>query len=265
MDSTVDDVTRSRSQWWRVFVPSIRLVSATIIIGAVGGAIVGGLGGRIAMRILFLTSDDAVKGVTSDDGFEIGRFTLSNTVGLVIVTMFIGVLAALLYLVAHPFVARWGRARVPAMATFYGVVGGAMLVHTDGVDFKLLEPAVLAIALFVAISAGFGAVVAHLVGLAAADGAWPQTWPWWALGPPMLFLLVPPFLVVALVGFAVHHAATTTEPNARWWRVARIGALVVMATLFVLGAIDLAKMPPSSPDLRRPRHRRLDHIAPERR
>ena len=234
------DETRSRSHWWRVLAPSIRLLSGTIIIGAVGGAIVGGLGGRIAMRILFLTSDDAVKGVTSDDGFEIGRFTLSNTVGLVIVTTFIGVLAALLYLVAHPFLAGWGRARVPAMAIFYGVVGGAMLVHTDGVDFKLLEPAVLAIALFVAISAGFGAVVAHLVGLAAADGAWPQTWPWWALGPPMLVLLLPPFLVVALVGVAVHHAGTTTEPTTRWWRVARVGALVVMAGLFVLGAVDIA-------------------------
>jgi hypothetical protein len=235
------DVTRSGSQGWRALVPSIRLVSGTIIIGALGGAIVGGLGGRIAMRILFLTSDDAVKGVESDDGFEIGRFTLSNTVGLVIITMFVGVLAALLYLLAHPFVARWGRARVPAMAVFYGVVGGAMLVHTDGVDFQLLEPAALAIALFVAISAGFGAVVAYLVGLAAADGAWPQTWPWWALGPPMLFLLVPPFLVAALVAGALHHAATTTEPTNRPWRVAHLGALVVMTSLFVLGAIDLAK------------------------
>ena len=101
-------VTSSRSQSWRVLAPSIRLVSATIIIGAVSGAIVGGVGGRIAMRILVLTSDEAVKGVTSDDGFEIGRFTLSDTAGLVIITMFIGVLAALLYLVAHPFVARLG-------------------------------------------------------------------------------------------------------------------------------------------------------------
>ena len=115
------DVTSSRSQWWCALAPSIRLVSATIIIGAVGGAIVGGLGGRIAMRILVLTSDEAVKGVTSDDGFQIGRFTLSDTVGLVILTMFIGVVAALLYLVAHPFLAGLGRARVPAMAVSSGL------------------------------------------------------------------------------------------------------------------------------------------------
>jgi hypothetical protein len=233
------DVTSSRWRWWPVFVPTIRLLSATIIIGAVGGAIVGGLGGRLAMRILFLTSDESVEGVTSDDGFEIGRFSLSDTVGLVIITAFIGVVAALLYLMAHPFVARLGRARIPAMAGFYGVVGGALLVHTDGVDFTVLEPAGLAIALFVAISAGFGAVVAHLVGLAAADDAWPQTWPWWALGPPLLFLLLPPFLVVALVAVAVHGAAATTEPTARWWRIAHVGALVVMVSLFVVGVIDL--------------------------
>jgi hypothetical protein len=234
------DVTSSRSRWWCVLAPSIRLVSATIIIGAVGGAIVGGLGGRVAMRILVLTSDEAVKGVTSDDGFQIGRFTLSDTVGLVIITMFIGVLAALLYLVAHPFVAGLRRARVPAMAAFYGVVGGAMLVHTDGVDFKVLEPAFLAIALFVAISAGFGAVVAHLVGRAAADGAWPQTWPWWALGPPLLFLLLPPFLVVALVAATVLYAGPTTGSTTGGWRFARGGAAVVMTSAFVLGAIDLA-------------------------
>jgi hypothetical protein len=51
----------------------MRQLSATILIGALVGGIVGGLGGRLAMRILFLTSGDPVKGLISDDGFEIGR------------------------------------------------------------------------------------------------------------------------------------------------------------------------------------------------
>ena len=92
------------------------------------------------MRILLLTSDDSVRGLTSDDGFEIGRFTLSDTLGLLLITALIGVVAALLYLVARPFVARLGRAAVPAMAVFYGVVGGAMMVHRDGIDFHALNP-----------------------------------------------------------------------------------------------------------------------------
>ena len=149
-------------------------MSATIVIGAISGAVIGGLGGRLVMRILFLTSDETVTGVTSDDGFEIGRFTLSDTIGLVIVTALIGVFAALLYLVARPFVARLGRATVPTMAVFYGVIGGAMMVHHDGIDFHVLEPAALAIVLFVAVCAGFGAVVAYLVGAQPPTGRGPR-------------------------------------------------------------------------------------------
>src|SRR4029078_5656824 len=98
---------------WRSLEPVVRLLSATIIIGAISGAVIGGLGGRLAMRILLLTSDDSVEGLTSDYGFEIGRVTLSDTLGLVIVTAFIGVIAALLYLVVRPFVARLGSGAVP--------------------------------------------------------------------------------------------------------------------------------------------------------
>jgi hypothetical protein len=235
------DACGARSQWWRELESHVRLLSATIIIGAMSGAVIGGLGGRLAMRILFLTSDDAVKGLTSDDGFEIGRFSLSDTIGLVVVTTFIGVAAALLYLLARPFVARLGRAATPTMAVFYGVIGGAMLVHTDGIDFTVLEPAALAMALFVAISAGFGAVVAHSVRAAAAPDAWPQTRPRWFLGPPLLFLLIPPFLAVAVAGLAVNWADTTSRPDNRFWRVVHLGALVVMAGLLVLGAVNLAE------------------------
>src|SRR6476659_2531024 len=82
-----------RLRGWRSLEPVLRLLSATIIIGEISGAVIGVLGVRVAMRILFVTSDDTVKGVISDDGFEIGRFTLSDTIGLVIVTALIGIIA----------------------------------------------------------------------------------------------------------------------------------------------------------------------------
>jgi len=114
----------------------IRLVSATIVIGALAGAVIGGIGGRIAMRVLFVTTGDHVQGLTSDDGFEIGRFTVGGTLALLFVTALIGVLAALCYLVAHPFVAPIGVAALPVMAVFYGIIGGALMVHRGGVDFR---------------------------------------------------------------------------------------------------------------------------------
>ena len=235
------DETDVRSGWWGELQPILRLLSATIIIGGLAGAVIGGLGGRLAMRVLFLTSDDAVKGAISDDGFEIGRFTLSDTIGLVIVTAFIGVIAALFYLLARPFVARLGSAAVPAMAVLYGVVGGAMMVHRDGIDFRLLEPVLLAIALFVGICAGFGAVVTHLVEAAAVEGGWPQRRRWWLLGPPLIFLLLPPFLFVAVAGVAVNWIDAAVEPNRWWWRAVRLGAAVVMSVVLIIGAVDLVQ------------------------
>jgi hypothetical protein len=53
-------------------------VSATVIIGAGGCAVIGGLGVRLAMRILFLTSGDGVKGLTSDDGYKCHARTRRN-------------------------------------------------------------------------------------------------------------------------------------------------------------------------------------------
>lgn len=221
--------------------PTVRVLSATIIIGAATGAVIGGLGGRLAMRILFLTSDDAVRGLTSDDGFEIGRFTVGDTAGLVVVTSVIGVIAALIFLVAWPFVSRFGRTTVPMMAVLYGVVGAAMMVHTDGVDFTVLEPVALAIALFVAICAGFGAVVAHLVGRAAADDGWPRASEWWLLGPPLILLLFPPVLVVAVAAAATNQADAVASPDDGRWRTVHAGALLAMLALFVVGAVDLAR------------------------
>ena len=78
--------TSTPARLWREVEPAIRLVSATVIIGAAAGALIGGVGGRIAMRVLMLTSDDTVRGLQSDDDFEIGRFTLANTIALLIIT-----------------------------------------------------------------------------------------------------------------------------------------------------------------------------------
>jgi hypothetical protein len=219
----------------------VRLLSATVVIGALSGALIGGVGGRLAMRLLFLTTGDAVKGVQSDDGFEIGRFTAADTLGLLLVTTALGVIAAIVYLVARPFVAPLGRNAIPAMAALYGVLGGAMLVHRGGVDFTRLKPVLLAIALFLAIFAGFGATVAHFVNRAAATGSGLAARSWWLLAPPLAITLVPPIVVGALVAIGLNQVDATANRDDRVWRAVHTTALVVMTGLFVFGAVDLAR------------------------
>ncbi len=106
--------------------------------GGIAGLVWGGVGGRVAMRIVFLTSDDRVRGVISDDGFEIGRFSF-ETIGLLVFATFLGVIGGLTYgfvrmLLRGP---TWLVAMAVGMAVGSGV--GALIVQ-PGVDFELLEP-----------------------------------------------------------------------------------------------------------------------------
>jgi hypothetical protein len=129
-------------------------------LGAIAGFLVGGVGGRLAMLLLRLTSPDVVAGVISDDGFEIGVVS-ARTLQLFLAVTMLGAGAGITYAAVRGAIPR--RLRVPAWATFTGVAGGASIVHREGVDFTLLEPAALAVALFVALPAVAGLVAALLV------------------------------------------------------------------------------------------------------
>ena len=126
--------------------------------GAAAGLLWGGIGGRIAMRVVFLTSNDHVRGVTSDDGFEIGTFS-GATIFLLIFTTILGGMAGfgvgiIRMVTSGP---TWAVAIGTSLAT--ASFAGASIVHTDGVDFRLLDPLWLTVGLFVLIPGLWGATV----------------------------------------------------------------------------------------------------------
>lgn len=157
-----------------------------LLAAMVTGAFCVGVLSRLAMFVL-AELNPAADGVISDDGFEMGRFTLSGSLNLVLfgatAIAFVGWLA---YLAARPLLVgpawcQWLSLSVPP-----GVVGGALAVHTDGVDFGLLEPTWLAIGLFVLVPASFGPIL-HLLVLRYVDPEPRDGWaarhavPAWAL------------------------------------------------------------------------------------
>jgi hypothetical protein len=128
--------------------------------GLAAGFLVGGIGGRLAMFILRVTSDDSVIGIQSDDDFTIGQIS-SSSIFLIAATTLIGTLLAFAYLLVR----RWlpeGRRPLQA-AVFFGLVGGAAVIKPDGVDFTLLSPLWLAVLLFIALPAAYGWVMASIV------------------------------------------------------------------------------------------------------
>lgn len=130
----------------------------TAITGAAAGLVWGGIGGRIAMRIVLLTSSDRVRGLTSDDGFEIGTIS-GATVFLLIFTTILGAIAGLGIGVLRMVTAgpTWAVAAGTSVAT--ATLVGASIVHTDGVDFRFLDPLWLTVGLFVLIPGLWGATV----------------------------------------------------------------------------------------------------------
>lgn len=187
-----------------------------IVAGIPVGVVVAGIGGRLAMLALRLTSGEAVKGVVSDDGFTIGRITLAGTYNLLLVGATIGIIGAAAYQWVRPWLLgpSWFRRLTTAVGS--GLVVGSMLLHADGVDFTVLQPTWLAIGLFIALPMIYGVVIGIAVDRVGRPG--PRIgrgWQHWVL--PAALVAVFPLTFFVLV------AATATL--AAWLGIRRLGSV----------------------------------------
>jgi hypothetical protein len=205
-----------------------RRVLPDLAAGALAGLLVGGVGGRAAMLVLRLTSPDGVRGLESDDGFTIGRFGTA-TAFLLLLCAVLGALAGLFLVVIRPLLPR--RGGPAAYGVFGGVVGGAAILHDDGIDFALLRPRELAVVLFVAIP-GLGAWA-----IAVLADRWRAAWPGWSTRRRVA-ALVPAAPWAALVTVSIPTlAATVAVDGLRQVRVLRRAP--VRRAALVVGRIGL--------------------------
>jgi hypothetical protein len=214
--------------------------------GLVAGALVGGLGGRLAMLLLRLTSDPSVRGLETDDGFTIGVVSPS-TMFLVVATAVLGVIGGLVYLVVRTWLP--GSSRSLWFGALTGVVGGAVVIRPGGIDFTLLDPLWLAIALFVALPGVFGVVVAALVErwLRGASAATSVAWlagialaviPVALLGARGAITLAAALIVLAVLVQRGPSDRISTSPTVLW--LGRAGLLAVGVVSAAALVIDVA-------------------------
>ncbi len=143
-----------------------------IVAGIATGAIVAGVGSRLAMLLLRVTSPDRVRGIRSDDGFTIGQVTLGGTYSLVTLGAAVGIVGAGAYRLVDGWLIgpSWFRRLTTGLAS--GAVVGSMLIHADGVDFTALKPTWLAVGVFVALPALFGTVIGVAVDAVGGSDSW---------------------------------------------------------------------------------------------
>lgn len=205
------------SRWSRWVGGQVRPI---VVAGIVSGVVVVGAGSRLAMLVLRLTSPEWVNGLQSDDGFEIGRFTVAGTYSLLRLGAFVGVLGSGLYVLVAPRLVGPGWFRDSVLAVGSAAVVGSILVHDDGIDFAVLTPTWLAVALFVALPAVFAVAVAHTTERCRRPGHWTGRDRLGWLLPIALLAAFPPALVAAGAVAAVSAVAALARRSRQLERVA---------------------------------------------
>jgi hypothetical protein len=170
-------------------------LAASAVAGAVAGFVWGGIGGRIAMRVVFLTSNDSVRGVTSDDGFEIGIIS-GETMALLILTTVFGGFAGVAVGLVRPFLAGRTSAVAAGLGSAVALAAGSVIVHADGIDFRFLDPLWLTVGLFVFLPGAWGATVVLLGNRLVARFRGAQT----LVAPPWLWTAVAAWAAVGVIG-----------------------------------------------------------------
>ena len=205
--------------WRAVFADAATYLSQGLLPGLVCGILIGGGGGRLAMFVLRLTSDDALHGMDTDDGFTIGAFTPA-TFFLLVETTFLGAVGGLVYLGVREWLPRRGR---PVVGGLLGAtVGGALFIRPGGIDFALLDPLWLAVALFVLLPAAYGVALSVLTERLVRATRWRRS-RWSAvlpLGGMVLAGGAVGLAVLLLLGLGV--VANRSGRVARLWRSAPV-------------------------------------------
>lgn len=210
-----------------------RLCAVTV--AALCAGLVGAGGGRVAMRIMALTSPDQKGALTAADAV-VGRVTLEGTIGLILFTAFLSVPVGWVYALTR----RWvpGKGSVKALVFGFMLVSllGWTLIDSNNKDFFILHPPSLAIGLFLALPFLYGVIIASVLEpierfYARRSFRFPDILAF----APLLFL-VPAFLVLPFVALAFLVGWHMQGSD----RVRRITsstrAAVVVSTLFAVGS-----------------------------
>ena len=144
-----------------------RHVSVAGIAGLIAGVLVGGVGGRLFMRIAG-AANPAARGRTTEAGFTVGRITADGTLGLVLfVGLLVGVGGAVLYVIFRPWLSRAGKWRGAAFGVLLFGIGSATsdVLNPDNIDFLILGNQGLLVSMVFALFVGFGALIEWLFGV----------------------------------------------------------------------------------------------------
>ena len=219
----------------------LRRLAAALTAGALAGFAIGGLGGRVAMLILRLTSDPSLRGLPTDDDFTIGVIS-SATLFLLGFTTILGALGGAVYLAIRSWLPEHARPWI--VGGLAGLLVAPGIIRPGGIDFTRLEPLVLAVAMFVAIPVAYGVAVTRLADRWIAAALRPGASRAWLAGLVFLLAFVfagPTGLVGVVLALAIALVGSSDPTFGAWWSspaITWIGRALLVA-IAIRSAVDL--------------------------
>jgi hypothetical protein len=122
------------------------------IAGALAGLLVGGIGGRIVMRLSAIAGGPDVVERITENGNVVGEFTAEGTLGLLLFGgLFSGIAGGVILAIVAPWL-RWaGPVRGLVFGVFVLAVAGRTVIDASNPDFAILQPAWLNVLMFSAL------------------------------------------------------------------------------------------------------------------
>ena len=222
-----------RYLWW---------LNIAVAAGFAASVMAAGAGGRLAMRLVAVTADDAAQGQVTEAGEIVGRITVDGTLGFVLFqSFFFGIISGVIYILLR----RWlpaGRAGGLAFGLLLLLVAATRIdpLRAANPDFDIVGPGSVAVPVFTAVVLVHGMLVAALAArmshalplLAARPGAVA------AYAPLVLLLPFFPLAIMAAAGALVALGASRVRPLAGAWRgkAVDLGGRVVLAIVALVSA-----------------------------
>ena len=143
-----------------------RALGIGTLAGVAAALIVGGVGSRIAMRIIAITAGPGAIGAVTENGNRVGEITFGGTLGLLMFAgVFFDIPGGLVYMAVRRWLARLGRWKGVGFGFLLLATFGSAVIESDNPDFHRFGVPVLNILLFAVLFPLFGLAVAPLVDL----------------------------------------------------------------------------------------------------
>jgi hypothetical protein len=246
---------------------ALRRVALLVIACVVSAVTVGGIGGRIVMRISAAAAGPTMVGRITENGNRVGEFTVGGTLFLIVLTgIFAGLFGTVIVVGSDPWL-RW-------MGPLQGFGFGLAVLAVNGqqenfgsTDFLMLEPASLNVAMFVSLNVLFGFAVSGVYWLlnrwlpSAAETTEQPVWLMLARLPCvggflllMAYFTVPGFsgaeasygiaaIMVVMVASTVVKTVSSFSPSIPMWAVRTVtltgyGSMLVFLVVGMAGTVQ---------------------------